>query len=176
MAVQHRTEEYRQRFRNLLPIEERLWGAAVRDGECLIWRPDAKSKRYGLILFGGRRLGAHTVAYRLTKGEIPKGLYVLHSCDRPRCIEPSHLALGTAGDNARDGHRRGRYPIGERHPARTRPETRPRGEKHPQAKLTAERVGEIRQRLRNSEQGKALAAEYGVSASQISRIRKGLVW
>lgn len=36
------------------------------------------------------------------------GLAVLHECDTPRCIEPSHLRLGTWADNNRDRAAKGR--------------------------------------------------------------------
>ena len=47
-------------------------------------------------------------AWRLTHGVIPKGLYLCHHCDNPRCVKPSHLFLGTAKENAVDMVRKGR--------------------------------------------------------------------
>ncbi len=37
-----------------------------------------------------------------------KGLVVMHLCDNPRCIEPSHLKLGTQKDNMTDCMKKGR--------------------------------------------------------------------
>lgn len=34
--------------------------------------------------------------------KIPKGMVIMHTCDKPKCINPEHLALGTPGDNSRD--------------------------------------------------------------------------
>ena len=43
-------------------------------------------------------------AYRLFKGDIPKGIntHVMHSCDTPKCINPAHLSIGTRQDNMID--------------------------------------------------------------------------
>jgi len=64
-------------------------------------------------------------------GEIPKGMFVLHRCDNPSCVNPKHLFLGTQADNVQDrdvkGHQKG-----------------PFGESHHSAKLTEKDVREIR--------------------------------
>ena len=54
----------------------------------------------------------HRLAYLLAHNLEPKaieGLMVRHHCDNPACINPEHLALGTAQDNMNDMKARGRH-------------------------------------------------------------------
>lgn len=55
-----------------------------------------------------RRHNAHRIAWALTHGDAPPDKFVCHSCDDPRCCNPAHLWLGTAGENNRDRHAKGR--------------------------------------------------------------------
>lgn len=43
-------------------------------------------------------------------GKRPRGALLLHRCDRPFCIEPSHLFYGSQRDNMRDCVLKGRKP------------------------------------------------------------------
>jgi hypothetical protein len=56
------------------------------------------------------------------------------------------------------------------------PKPRPRGENHPQAKLNAEKVRDIKARLANGERLGRLAAEYGVDIGLIWQIKAGRIW
>lgn len=77
---------------------------------CWLWC-GCYSDDYGMM----RPLGlaqpdkAHRIAYRLFVGPITDGLYVCHHCDVTECVNPDHLFLGTAKDNAQDAMRKGRY-------------------------------------------------------------------
>lgn len=51
---------------------------------------------------------AHRVAFILFVGDIPEGFEVLHTCDNPPCVRPSHLFVGTHKDNMADMARKGR--------------------------------------------------------------------
>ena len=63
---------------------------------------------YGKLSYGGVVTHAHRVAWILSRGPIPDGLWVLHRCDNPPCVEPAHLFLGTQTTNMRDAVNKGR--------------------------------------------------------------------
>jgi hypothetical protein len=81
---------------------------------CWIWRGYRNAFGYGRVWFRYRRAYPHRVAWELQHGPIPEGLSVLHRCDNPACVRPSHLRLGTQADNIRDCVAKGRH----RHPDR----------------------------------------------------------
>lgn len=116
---------------------------------------------YGQFRVKGVAFLAHRLAYMLAYGPIPDGLVVRHACDNPACVNPSHLELGTHGDNAKDRATRGRGA---------------RGERHGNAKLTAQQVRDIRDKRAAGVKLKPLAQEYGVHISLISQIANGKMW
>jgi hypothetical protein len=81
-----------------------------RPDECWEWTASLDGRGYGQIrdpaINGPIR--AHRLAYELAKGPIPQGMNVLHSCDNPKCVNPSHLSLGTQRENLRDAYQRKR--------------------------------------------------------------------
>jgi hypothetical protein len=98
-------------------IEDRLWGRTVQmESGCLEYQGRKVGFGYGQLMYDGRYQVAHRVAYQLTKGSIPAGLVVMHSCDNPPCVNPDHLSLGTVADNNADRDRKGRH-----RPGRTGP-------------------------------------------------------
>lgn len=56
----------------------------------------------------GVNVAAHRISYVLTKGQIPAGAILLHSCDQPACVNPDHLRAGTPKENAHEALSRGR--------------------------------------------------------------------
>lgn len=84
-----------------------LWtGAPTRGGYGHFWngesveRPGLKPNRINV--------SAHRWSYQHFVGAIPDGLFVLHHCDTPSCVRPSHLFVGTQRDNVQDCIRKGR--------------------------------------------------------------------
>lgn len=51
---------------------------------------------------------AHRISYTIHFNPPPDGLNVLHKCDNPSCVRPSHLFLGTMKNNVDDMDRKGR--------------------------------------------------------------------
>ena len=63
-----------------------------------------------------RSVQAHRYSWRFYNGDIPAGMFVLHHCDNPSCVNPAHLFLGTNQDNATDRVNKNRQTKGELHP------------------------------------------------------------
>lgn len=88
--------------------EADFWAQTDRQaGGCWIWTGFTKNG-YGRVGFANKRWRAHRLAWVLTHGPIQDGMLVCHSCDRPACINPEHLFLGTPKDNMDDMNAKGR--------------------------------------------------------------------
>lgn len=60
--------------------------------------------RYGSMVFRGRDVRAHRVAYEVFVGPIPDGLQIDHLCRNTHCVNPEHLEPVTAAENKRRGY------------------------------------------------------------------------
>jgi len=94
-------------------LEERLWKYINKRGpnDCWLWTASLNAYGYGQIQSEGKNrkpLRASRVVYSLTKGPIPKGKHVLHTCDNRACCNPKHLRVGTHQDNMDDMNTKGR--------------------------------------------------------------------
>lgn len=119
---------------NKLSLIQKLLTKASAQGECLIWFGQKDPNGYGRLRITGKLRRAHRLMYEIHKGQIPAGAVVMHSCDRPACINIDHLSLGTQLENIRDMHSKGRAVIC-------------RGKKHGKSKLTDAQVKEARRRF-----------------------------
>ena len=145
------------------PLADRFWDSVTTAGpdECWEWTRTRNNGGYGQIMSSGKLRKAHRVSYELHFGPIPDGLHVRHRCDNPPCVNPAHLELGTNADNVADKVARGRLP----EPLR--------GQRNPSVKLTDDDVRAIRSDARTSP---PIAADFGITPTQVRRIKAGLVW
>ena len=142
-----------------LSIQERFesYISPEPNSGCWLWMGFG-SLDYGCISIKSRPIKAHRMAYELYKGQIPQGLHVLHKCDVRCCVNPDHLFLGTNADNVADKVAKGRQA-----------KDRPMGK----AKFSVELVRAIRAAEGSQWE---IARRFGVSRSQVVRIRKRQAW
>jgi hypothetical protein len=100
--------------------------------ECWMWEGAKSSTGYGNFYLNGDYVSAHVASFRLFKGEVPSGLYVMHSCDTKLCVNPAHLDTGTPLQNTTDAKVRGLVPL------------TPLGDKHHATKISDAGVWQIR--------------------------------
>ena len=143
-------------------LEQRFWEKVDKSGYCWEWKSAIGSRGYGVFWVGGKRRNkfAHRVAWELEYGFEPNSTeLVCHICDNPKCVNPSHLFLGSHLDNALDSSAKGRKPRGE--------------ENKGGGKLRKWQVVVIKNRVHSIREASAL---FGVSMKTIKMIRKGSLW
>jgi len=117
---------------------------------CWEWSGCRNRQGYGQVRLGrGCAHGTHRIVFFSIKPETSRSLHVCHSCDNPSCVNPDHLFAGTRVDNMRDMALKARGNT---------------------AKLTADDISEIRRSAGKSSQ---LAKQFGVTAGQINKIKRG---
>lgn len=83
---------------------------------CWLFEGVLNQSGYGFMSVAdmGEEKLAHRISYRAYVGRIPDGMFVLHKCDMPSCVNPEHLFLGTHQDNMIDRSKKGRAKTGVR--------------------------------------------------------------
>lgn len=160
--------------------EQRFWQKVDVRGEeeCWEWRGARSGNRYGNFTIGQRQMGAHRYAWELANGPVPDGLFVLHACDNPPCVNPKHLFTGTQLHNRTDCKTKGRTAAGDHSPRRLHPGSyRPALGEQNHSKLREGQVLEIRRRYAAGGVSQSqLAREYGVNQAVICRIIARKMW
>ena len=71
-------------------------------GYCMVWKYGLNRDGYGILTIDGKQELAHRAVFSQTRGKIPENRQVNHLCNRPYCVQPSHLYAGTSQDNKDD--------------------------------------------------------------------------
>ncbi len=126
-----------------------------------IWKLYKKNSGYGKCRFLGRNTDAHIASWVSFNGQlVPKNLMVRHKCKHKDCVNPDHLELGNAKQNAADRKRDGTQSIGNNHPFSI---------------ITEEIVREIHENKNVMSQCEQ-AEKYGVSRGAIYNVISGRSW
>jgi hypothetical protein len=134
---------------------ESFWKKVKRGRGCWLWLGAVRTRDgYGGFTLCGKKYSTHRISWMYSFGEIPKDMCVLHHCDNPLCVRPSHLFLGTLSDNMIDMTKK------ERHPCR---------------KLNRRQVNLIRW-VGDSITQQNLGKIFGVSQSQVKNILRYKQW
>jgi hypothetical protein len=134
----------------------------VGDG-CLRWPFGRNRRGYAKFEYNGRTESVCSLICRTKYGDRPTVKHeVAHSCGNGHlgCINPAHLRWATHSENVSDKIAHGTHQIGER---------------HGMARLTAEKVREIRALQANLSQVE-LARLYGITNSAVWHIQHRKTW
>lgn len=154
-------------------VWERLKNNTDEDGECMIWNKLLHPNGYGITTLKKKSYCAHRLAYMVKlKGKpVPTEIngekaMIRHLCNKPRCINPDHLQLGTYVENCAD---------------KVLNNTTNRGESSHLAKITELVARDIKlSRLEKGEEGYKTQTEradfFGVSQFIVQNIDHGSSW
>lgn len=152
--------------------------AAMPSG-CWEWQGYLTASGYGAVTLSKRsRFRAHRIAYKLYYLEDPEDQFVCHACDNPKCVNPLHLWLGDAAQNAKDRDRKGRQAdfSGDSHYSRRDPSRIRRGEAVPGVKLTEAVVLEVRRAFADGESQASIARRLNLSKFNVWYIVHRKTW
>jgi hypothetical protein len=132
-----------------------------RRDRCWPWLGATFQDGYGQFWIAPKLARAHRISYLIFKGLIPKGKYVLHSCDNPICVNPHHLFLGTHDSNMEDCRKKGRMA---------------KGEQNGRAVLTQQSIIQIFELQEKGWGCYKLARKFRVSHMAIRSVLLGITW
>lgn len=141
---------------------DRFMAKVQKTDSCWNWTARKTPQGYGRFGFTGTNKLAHRVAFELFVGPVGE-LHVLHRCDNPSCVNPSHLFLGTNADNVADKVAKGRTLSSV-------------GVLNGHARLTQSDVLEIRKAHAGGEQRSEIARRFGIVPAYVNQISKKQAW
>lgn len=154
----------------LLEDPNRFWSkyALNATNGCWEWTSSLRNG-YGVLRIKHKFYYAHRISWFLTYGNMPEGsgyhgTCVLHKCDNPKCINPTHLTLGSHLDNMRDMTAKSRL-------------VSHKGESNGMAKLDETKVRQIRELKQTTKVSYlALSRQFQVDPALVRRICLRTSW
>lgn len=144
-------------------IKELIDRNVDKSSGCWVWKGYKGKLGYSVVHYDNKPMQGHRASYLIYKGNIPKELQVCHTCDNRACLNPEHLYLGSAKDNARDRDQRGR-------------KASTLGSKNGNNKLCENQVVQIKKMLNEGKTLPEIAKYFPVTKSNIWCIKKGISW
>lgn len=138
---------------------------------CWEWQGAKNIRGYGRLVVGSRTdktrrtTTAHRYSYKTFVGDIPYGLWVLHKCDNPSCVNPEHLFLGDRQANVNDRERKKRNKTPNL-----------KHENHPNSKLIWSDVAAIRTLHKGGMAEIEIAKSFKVSRRAVNDIINRITW
>lgn len=146
-------------------LQERIekYTNRLADG-CHVWTGWCDDDGYGGIQVKYKTSRVTRVVWELSRGPIPKGFLVCHTCDNPPCINIEHLFLGTVKDNAEDAKQKGR--LSSVHD----------GEENGNSILTDEIVRRLRDAFDSGTRQCDLMREFGLNRVTVHNVVRRKTW
>lgn len=136
----------------------RFWSkvAVLSGNECWNWLAGQTRGGYGKFYLNGKTHVSSRVAFEIyTSGPVPRGTFVMHTCNNRKCVNPEHLISGTHKQNMEYMVACGRGNSGNQKGNRNR------------AKLTPAQEIEIKTKVLKGVPQRKLALEYKVCRAAI---------
>jgi hypothetical protein len=134
----------------------RFWNKVLFGERCWEWTGAKHKFGHGHLRYRGKDVAAHRFVFEwFYERFLLPGECVLHSCDNPSCVRPTHLFVGTKADNVYDMLQKGR---------------------HGNRRLTFRLARQIRVLHAYGVKRSELAAMFGVSIAAINNVVYGYQW
>lgn len=157
---------YMKVHRGISLLENVFLRVKISPETCWEWQGQRDKDGYGVLTVKGKPMKIHRYVYKLAYGDTKEAL-VLHHCDNPPCVKPSHLFSGSIQDNTKDMIRKGRTRY-------------VRGEEVGSHYLTATQVFSIRKDYEKSDKSRGtainIAKKYNLSPNLVRRIIRRERW
>ena len=150
-------------FKHHATLTDAFWFHVVpgEKKECWEWNGYIGDRGYGQMKFKSKTLLAHRVSWAIHFGDIQDDLFVCHTCDNPKCVNPNHLFVGEPADNSAD---------------MTTKERQARGQRVGKAKLTDSNVVAIKEAQARGHTDTEIANIFGIARTTVRDIRSGRTW